>query len=161
MARVHVDTWKSTYRGIVPDERLDSMTYESDLARGFGSWVKQPPSGWGTLVAVREGEVVGFAGCGYSREEDREFRGELGAIYVLKDHQGKGVGRALVREVALHLQELRLKTMIVWVLRDNPYRRFYEGIGGVVIRERIAKVAGAQLPEVAYGWGDIAPLTRL
>jgi hypothetical protein len=28
IARVHVDAWRSTYRGIVPDEHLDGMSYE-------------------------------------------------------------------------------------------------------------------------------------
>jgi hypothetical protein len=42
--------------------------------------------------------------------------------------------------------------MIVWVLRDNPYRRFYEAVGGEVVSERMISIGEAELPEVAYGW---------
>jgi len=28
IARVHVDAWRATYRGIVPDEHLDALSYE-------------------------------------------------------------------------------------------------------------------------------------
>src|SRR5918998_4172552 len=29
IARVHVDTWRTTYRGIVPDDHLDALSYEA------------------------------------------------------------------------------------------------------------------------------------
>ncbi len=29
IAKVHVDTWQTTYAGIVPDEHLANMTYSS------------------------------------------------------------------------------------------------------------------------------------
>jgi GNAT superfamily N-acetyltransferase len=161
MARVHVDAWKTTYRGIVPDAHLDGLTCESDIARGFGRWLKDPPEGSAHLVATSaSGEIVGFAVCGPNREADPDFSGELGAIYILKAHQGRGVGRALVREVARHLVGIGLTTMIVWVLEQNPYRRFYEKQGGTATRRRVVPVAGVPLPEVGYGWKDIRPLAK-
>jgi hypothetical protein len=45
-----------------------------------------------------------------------------------------------------------MKTIIVWVLRDNPYRRFYEALGGELVAERMISIGDAQLPEVAYRW---------
>ena len=161
MARVHVDTWKTTYRGIVPDRYLDELTYESDIARGFGRWLKEPTPQWTYLVAGDPANhVLGFAVGGPNRGSDPEFQGELGAIYVLKESQRRGVGRVLVREVARHLVEMGTSSMIVWVLEANPYRRFYEKLGGVSVRRRVVPVAGVPLPEVGYGWKDITQLTR-
>jgi len=45
MARVHVETWKTSYRGIVPDAHLDALTYEGDIAHGFGRWLNEPKEG--------------------------------------------------------------------------------------------------------------------
>lgn len=161
MARVHVDTWKATYRGIVPDRYLDELTYESDLSRGFGKWLKEPTPYWTYLVAVDSaGNVIGFAVGGPNRDPDPEFKGELGAIYVLKESQGKGVGRALVREVARHLIEIGTASMIVWVLEANPYRRFYEKLGGAAVKRRVVPVANIPLPETGYGWRDVRGLAR-
>lgn len=160
MARVHVDTWRTTYRGIVSDRYLDDLTYENDIARGFGRWLWETPTPWRAFVAVASGEIVGFANGGPARVRDPDYTGELGAIYVLKSHQATGVGRALVREVARHLTGLGPTSMIVWVLEANPYRRFYEKLGGLVVRRRIVPVAGTPLPEIGYGWKDIAPLLR-
>ena len=161
MARVHVDTWKSTYRGIVPDQYLDGLTYESDIARGFGRWLKEPADGWAYLVALARSEsITGFAIGGPNRERDPEYAGELGAVYVLKAAQGMGVGTTLVRETVRHLLSIRMTSMIVWVLEANPYRRFYEKLGGVAARRRVVPVAGTPLPEIGYGWKDVRDLAK-
>jgi len=164
MARVHVETWKTAYRGIVPDDRLDRLTAEGDISRGFGSRLREPPEGEAHFVAVAEsGDIVGFAVGGPNRETDSEFTGELGALYILKSYQSHGVGTALVREVARHLLSLGKTSMIVWVLEQNPYRRFYERLGGVPVKKRTleSRTAGILLPEISYGWKDIRRLASL
>jgi GNAT superfamily N-acetyltransferase len=159
MARVHVDVWKTTYRGIVPDAHLDSLCYESDIAHGFGRWLNQPPPGEAHFVALTPPEdIVGFAIGGPNRDSDPDFTGELRAIYVLKSSQGRGIGSTLVSAVARHLLSIGLDSMLVWVLEQNPYRRFYEKLGGVDVRRRIVPVAGTPLPEIGYGWKDIRRL---
>jgi GNAT superfamily N-acetyltransferase len=163
LARVHVATWQSTYRGLVPDARLDTLTVENDIASGFGRWLKSPEPGRVYLVAHRsEGEIVGFAIGGPNRHPEDGFSGELGAIYILKEHQGQGIGSALVGHVARHLLATGRSDMIVWVIAENPYRRFYEKLGGVFVRERLAesRVAGGLLRERSYGWRDLGPLAR-
>jgi len=76
MARVHVETWKTAYRGMVPDDRLDPLTVDSDIAGGFGSHLRQPPPGNAQFVAeTAEGGVVGFAGGGPPASPNRGARG--------------------------------------------------------------------------------------
>ncbi|MGA8709998.1 MAG: GNAT family N-acetyltransferase [Thermoplasmata archaeon] len=165
MARVHVNGWKTTYPGMVPDEILDRLTVESDLASGFGSGLKEPRPGAAQFVALtRTGEIVGYALACPNRDPDPDFTGELEAIYVLKSRQGRGVGTALVQEVTRHLVNTGTTSMIVWVLEANPYRRFYEHLGGTLARRRMGKphrLGGGPLPEVGYGWNDIRKLTGL
>ncbi len=48
--------------------------------------------------------------------------------------------------------------MLVWVLADNPMRRFYEALGGRLLREKKVEIGGVALDEVAYGWRDTAAL---
>jgi GNAT superfamily N-acetyltransferase len=163
MARVHIETWKTTYRGLIDDDRLDQMTVEGDIAGGFGSWLRNPPAGVAQFVAATPMEgVVGFALGLPNPEEGSEFSGQLGAIYVLRAHQGRGIGRALVGAVSRHLLSLGKETMIVWVLDGNPYRRFYERLGGTVVGKRTSagRLSGG-VTEVSYGWSDIRPLTTL
>lgn len=161
MARVHVETWKSAYRGLGFDDRLDQLTVETDLARGFGRWLANPLPGMAQFVAVTSAdEVVGFAMGRPNREPDPEYTGELGSIYVLPFHQGRGVGSTLLRRVVDHLTDLGHRSMLAWVLEENPYRRFYERLGGNLVQHRVAwsRTVGTDLPKVSYGWKDITRL---
>ena len=111
------------------------------------------------LVAEAEGEgIVGWASGGKERSEDRVYSGELYGIYILKVWQKKGIGRELVREVVRHLIKNGFESMLVWVLTDNPSRRFYESLGGKFLRSQTIKIGGADLQEVAYGWIDASQI---
>jgi GNAT superfamily N-acetyltransferase len=165
MACVHVDGWKTAYRGIVPDEILDHLTVESDLASGFGSGLKERRPGEEQFVALTSAdEIVGYAIAGPNRDPNPDFAGELEAIYVLSSHQGRGVGTALVRELAQYLLSMGTTSLIVWVLEQNPYRRFYERLGGFPAGQRMGRphrLGGGLLSEVGYGWNDIRRLANL
>lgn len=100
IARVHVDTWRSAYRGIISDEFLDHLSTETAEARTRARFT-DPWPGTITLVAESdEGEVVGFAIAGPEREYCRATEGELYVMYVDKDHQGQGIGSALMKTAA-------------------------------------------------------------
>jgi hypothetical protein len=41
------------------------------------------------------------------------------------------------------------------VLATNPFRRFYEKLGGRLILEKPIERGGQPFMEVAYGWNDL------
>lgn len=94
---------------------------------------------------------MGFASCGPARDE-KEFGGELYAIYVDQRSQGKGIGRSLVRLVVQDLRTRGFDSMLVWVLAENPFRKFYEALGGKHVRTRDIEIGGKTLKELGYGW---------
>lgn len=131
IAHVQVKTWQSAYRGIVADEFLDTFSESHRTSR----WTEifQHPDQI-TFVAEDEGDgVVGFANGGSERSGREDFRGELCGLYVLPEWHGKGIGRRLVATFARSLIDSGFDTMLVWVLADNPFRRFYEHLGGRLI----------------------------
>lgn len=157
IARVHVDTWRAAYRGIVPDDHLDGLSY-ADRERLWTVALK--PSN-PTVVSVAEdeaGRVVGFAAGGPERSGDPDHRGEVYAIYVDASAQGHGLGRRLVADIARRLAGAGLTSLLIWVLADNPARGFYEALGGRYVRAQPVAMGDATLDEVAYGWSDTAQL---
>ena len=153
IARVHVASWRTTYRGLLPDdflESLDEATYEE-------RWGRILAEGSSHVYVASGGEdVVGFASGGRERAGEDGFSGELYAIYVLRQAQGQGHGRHLVEAVVGGIRELGLEDMIVWVLRDNAgARRFYERLGGVYVRTQPITIGSALLQEVSYGWRSL------
>lgn len=155
IARVHVDAWRSTYGGVVPESYLARLSVERRLAM-WRRTLCEPDGSTGEFVYVAEssdGEIVGFASGGAEREGNREFSGELYAIYLLESAQRQGLGRQLALAVASGLAERSFDGMLLWVLADNPIGRgFYERLGGKLVGEKEIVMDDVALVEVAYGW---------
>ena len=159
IARVHVDSWRTTYVDIVSAEYLAGLSYRERESVWSRILTMDRPATSTFVAATDGGDVVGFAHGGPEREGDRTYRGELYAIYVLEEHQNRGLGRHLVSAVAQCLLDDGFNSMLVWVLEDNRgARRFYESVEGKRVGRKIAAVGGRDLVEVAYGWRDIAGL---
>jgi L-amino acid N-acyltransferase YncA len=154
IARVHVDSWRTTYRGIVPDDHLAKLSYESRT----NFWMRilsDPESRAYHYVAEDElGQIVGIASGGPERSGDPMYAGELYGIYLLESHQRRGIGRGLLQAIVERLAEAGLRSLVVWVLTDNRSRGFYEALGGELIRRGQTEIGGLALEKVAYGWSD-------
>lgn len=161
LAKVHVDTWKATYRGIVADSFLDGLSYEHSAGR-WERMLSEAQSRQRVFVAVDErGTVVGFASGGPNRDSDTPHKAELWAIYVLPEAQGRGTGALLLRRFAGAMVADGLDSLSVWVLADNKQGRgFYEAMGGVLAGRRQVSIGEQSLDEVAYGWTDLGTLIR-
>lgn len=154
VARVHVDTWRSAYRDILPAEFLARLSY--DRSAQWWTSVISEPSPHSCLWILDEGsKPVGFAFAGENRSPDLPYDGELQAIYVLAEHQGNGGGRLLFDAVRGSLRDAGLRSMLLWVLENNPSRSFYERLGGIVVGRKPDTVGDSPVTLIAYGWtGD-------
>lgn len=141
IARVHINVWRETYQGIIPDSYLAQLSYAKRTKQWEQALVDQR-----VYVVELEDEVVGFAQGGPNRRDARE--GELYAIYVLRASQGQGLGKALFQRIIEDLAEY--EAMQVSVLRDNPACQFYERFGGQLFEESMIKRGGVELVQRVY-----------
>jgi ribosomal protein S18 acetylase RimI-like enzyme len=160
IAKVHVDTWKSAYAGIIPSEYLARLSWEESAHR-LQEYLQNMEPECFLLVAEREGEIVGFSSGGPERSGDEVYRGEIYALYVSPAYQRRGIGRRLVGASARRLLQAGTGNLLVWVLSANPSRQFYERLGGQLVREREIEIGGVSLPEVGYGWADLEALASM
>lgn len=156
IANVHVVAWKETYRGIVADDVLDNLSIQRRTEQWVNSLSDDTHAYHKAFVAVVDGRVMGFSNFGAPQIKDSDFDGELFAIYILKAAHNMGVGRMLVKAVVNGLREMGNGSMIVWVLKENPARGFYERLGGEYLFEKPIQIGADQLMEVAYGWRDLS-----
>ena len=155
IAKVHVDSWKTTYKNIVPDEYLESLKYEVREQM----WSNVIPNGGVFVAENEEGRIVGFASGGKERSgKYPDFQGELYAIYILKEFQRHGLGQLLVKAVIDHLHEQHISNMIVLVLEENESKHFYESLGARKIDTLVVDIAGKELNELVLAWDEISPL---
>lgn len=88
IAEVHVRTWQSAYRGLLPDRALDAMD-PSQRRPMWEQFLGAVPGAHRVLVAEGDERVIGFASFGSARDTEAlatEF--ELFAIYVDPKVQG-------------------------------------------------------------------------
>lgn len=152
IAKVQVESWNTTYPGIVPKSYLDSL----DVKKREKIW-KQAVVNQPLYVAEMDGEIVGFAIGGENRDKDTypEFDGELYAIYSYQCVHGRGIGRALFESAARNLAERGYKKMVVSVLAENPAVNFYKYMGGYYLGEETITIDGVSIQESFYGYDDI------
>lgn len=130
IGKVHAESWRTTYRGIVPDRYLDAID-EDEWSERQRRNLTEAPDDVVSLVAEVEGQIVGWAVGGPNREPDLDYAGELYAIYLLPEHQRSGIGLRLTVDTGMG-------SMAVWVLAENHQaRRFYETLGAEYFSERV------------------------
>ena len=97
-------------------------------------------------------------GSGVRRGDPSADTGEVFTLYVATDFQGRGLGRELLLALFNRLVRRKLVSAVIWVLRDNPSRFFYERLGGKLALHRPIPLGGEPVEAVAYGWRDLRAL---
>ena len=159
IAAVRIDSWRATYRGMIPDAYLDDMDLEDSSA--LWTRVLSVPAGNTTAVFIAEvdGEVLGFAAGMLLKEEKFGLNAELTAIYLKPAAQRAGLGRRLVALVADAYCTHGANGLLVWVIAGNrAARKFYEQLGAELLIEQPFSWDGLDLLEAGYGWRDLPAL---
>ncbi len=156
IARVHVESWQTTYAGIMPEAYLAGID-EGLRAKLWSEWLNSEAL---VFVAEMDGQVVGFAHGGANREGIGECDAELYSIYLLKEAQKRGLGAGLLRAMAIALVERNFRSLAVWVLEQNRSRSFYEKTGARLVTSKVIDLGGTKLMEVAYAWADLKALAE-
>ena len=150
IARIHVNTWREAYRGIVPQSHLDSLSIE----KRQDNWIRILRESPDATIVVTDAKlaVIGWASFGPSRDDDGAGVGELYAICLQPDSWGNGYGRQLMNSAEASLSSTGFSTITLWVLEGNVRtRRFYE-IAGYCLDQNEEQIVidGAELNELRY-----------
>lgn len=152
VAKVHVDSWRSTYNGIISDQFLNNLSYEKSEKR-FRDKVFSPNSSEYVFVAENnQKDIVGFVIGGRNRTEHSNYDGEIYAIYILEEYQKQGIGTKLINAMKEQFIKIGINTYVIWVLIDNPSKHFYEKIGGELVSTQTIQLGDEDLEEISYGF---------
>ena len=160
IARVQVDAWRTTYAGIVPTAYLAGRSSRDRESQWTDILSAGRPPESNFVAETDGGEIVGFAGGGPEREGNPTYRGELYAVYLLEQYQGRGRGPPprLGRGTTTGRRRLLLDAGVgtrgqssgvhllrgAWRGESRPPDRYNR--------------RGAPGGDVSYGWNDIAHL---
>lgn len=159
IARLHVASWDASFSQFAPEiVKARGDQYPKRLA----SW-RDILSGDDTFtyVAVDNDEIIGF-GQGSDVDTDwdlPQYDGEINRLYIAPNTQGRGIGKALINQVATTLQQQGKKSIVVaaWTI-NKPARAVYEHLGGQFIKEVPQEWQGFNNSQTVYAWDDINTL---
>ncbi len=153
IAKLHVLSWQTAYKGVVPDELLASRDEERSLS-GWRSTMRSYPENLSVALS-NDGVLIGFccSGPAVDMERNGSFDFEIYGLHVNPSLHRRGIGTALLTNSFDRMVSLCLHGAIVWTFESLVQsRRFYEKHGGKEIRTAICDISGYKLNEVAYGW---------
>lgn len=107
------------------------------------------PSKRVALIAYIHGEPAGFAAVRHGSSEP-DYEADLTGLYIDPAHTRQGIGSRLFAEVRAYLLEHHVHTLLVEAFADNPYRQFYDKLGGTLL-------PSADEDIVRYGFHFVAP----
>jgi ribosomal protein S18 acetylase RimI-like enzyme len=149
IAEVHDAAWRDAYRGIIPGRELEPM-----IARRGPKWWSSAIARNSRLIVLDFDESIGgYASYGRNRVPSLPYKGEIFELYLAPEFQGLGFGRRMFQAARADLAEHGLDTLLVWALSDNERAlRFYERMGGRVVRLAKERFGSELRDRVAYGF---------
>jgi RimJ/RimL family protein N-acetyltransferase len=147
---LHILSWQSAYRGIVPDHFLNSLDIEERIERNKQYFYTNDGITIYCIMA-KEGPMIGELAIGKSRDNDIPQAGEIIGIYLLPEYWGMGCGKKAMDFAVSTLRELGFSTILLWVFEDNiRAREFYEKYGFRIEGKKEEVTFGKQLTEIRY-----------
>ena len=150
ITQVNIRSWQESYAGMIRQSYLDAIDYNERL----NLRKRIPGNTQGLhLVATTQDKVIGFCDAGPLRLQQSFYKeaGQLYTLYILKEHQGQGIGKNLFCKAQTWLRENNISPFLVWVLKENTLaRRFYESRGGTLIGQDTFTLEEEDYPEVIY-----------
>lgn len=139
VAVVHVDAWRTAYRGLIDQAVLDRQSVESRTVM-WRTWIGRSLAGESTdaygpvphrlLVAESDDRILGWATFGGGRDDGSTGLGELAGLYTHPSAWSQGVGHGLLTRAEDELRAEGWTHAYLWALAGNDRAsRFYESHG--------------------------------
>ena len=150
VAKIHVNSWNKTYKGIIAQDHLDNMknNIEKRIERMKNEFDLRK-----MIVATYENEIIAFSEYVFSNEfsRDLDIDCELCGLYVKNEYVGKGIGTLLFNYVKDEFIKNNKKRMGLWCVKENTNAiNFYKSKGGIVVKEKQFTLAGREYNEVSF-----------
>ena len=146
---IQISGWRAAYKGMIDDEYLENMNVEKKIKMREKDYKETR-----FIVAEINNEIVGF--CRYTDNMEKtpetpEVDCELRALYVKPELKHNGIGKKMFQYAVNEFKNIGKTKMVLWCLKDNVLaRKFYEKMGGKIIKERLIHIGNRDYEEVAF-----------
>lgn len=158
IARLHLHSWKTTYRGTLSDAYLDgAAAAERDAV--WKQRLNSPTPAQRVWLAEQDEAVLGF--CCLYLDHDPRWGSYLDNLHVAQPAQGQGLGKRLLATAAQAMaQEYVQQGLYLYCNQSNTAGQyFYQYLGGQVDGEQIWDAPdGSRVATLRYVWPHVSQL---
>ncbi len=149
IANIKLTVWKSTYGDIYPREKFENFNIKEQTEK-FKKYICDSNGAFFVAKDKNMNKIVGYCYAGFSYRNFKKDIPEIMLLYVLKEYQHQGIGRAFFEKCKQFFKNKGYKNFIISCNKYNyPAQRFYEKVGGEIIHidgDDIDK----SLPQIKY-----------
>lgn len=154
--RIRNDSWRKAYAHFLPVDKIDEADSQAFLAK----WRKRLEQE-GVWMAVVDGQPEAFMTLGATDYPESGALRQIHSLYVHPNHQGKGIGKALIKTAAedcLKNGEPRLSICVFTA--NEPAKQLYKNLGAEFVAASSYHIFGEDHPDEAYVWTDLHELIK-
>jgi len=156
IAALHAAVWHETYRHLAPPAAVAALT-EARRLQHWQDMLGEDIPGRLTLVAEADTQIIGFMHAAAPQEPLFGERYEIKHLYVDRRLARRGIGRLLLKQIALMLLARGHRAMALGVVAGNePAIRFYEALGGKLSGRYTDPGPLWRSDNLLYAWDDLA-----
>jgi len=166
IAALHLASWRTAYRGVLPDAYLDGPA----AAEGLAHWQAVLPGLAApdfVLLAEEGHRLAGFVSAHLRghvrghRRDDTAGEAEIAHLHVDPVRRGAGIGRRLLGAAAGRMIASGCRRLSLWVFDDNRAALgFYRSLGGRAIERGADDFLDPPVPHTRLAWDDLPALAR-
>jgi N-acetylglutamate synthase-like GNAT family acetyltransferase len=149
VAKVHYESWKIAYKGILSDKLLEQLNAER-FEKVWSDILKQKNRM--NLLIEENKNTIGFIGFEITPKNKEHLDGEIIGLYVDPLTWRRGAGATLMEQAFIQMKKKGFDRAMLWTMtRNHISRNFFQKMGFKLTGEkRVSERAGEHFEEVQY-----------
>ncbi|MFK0163208.1 GNAT family N-acetyltransferase [Rhizobium sp. NPDC090279] len=158
IARLHRAVWCDAYRDLAPADVYQALDEDFRRVR-WANMLANPRKHQRVRLAVQGERLVGIGAIAAPSEPAFEGRGEIKSLYIDSSVKRQGLGRRMMRDMAVELASIGYSAAGLGVVVGNePAIDFYRKIGGRLIGQYTDPGPLWRSDNLIFAWDDLSLL---
>ena len=130
LSKLKHQVWKETYHGIYSDAKINNYDYQKNKDY-FLNIINNPNTN--LYVVEDNNKLVGYMSFGVPLRPYKDYKQDIGLLYLTKEYQRKGIGKELFNIAYNNIKEKGYKEFFISCNKYNiNAQEFYKKMGGIV-----------------------------
>lgn len=128
LSELKKQVWSTTYNDIYPEKKLREFDIEKNSEK-FKNIINNPDINLFALCC--DNNIIGYMSCGSLYKPFKDYKQEIGLLYILQEYKGLGLGKQLFLKAFDIIKNKGYKEFIISCNKYNfNAQKFYKKMGG-------------------------------